>query len=228
MAAETALKFRHELKYELPLGEARVLSERLARIFVRDCYSGEDGSYRVTSLYLDTPSDLALREKIDGVSRREKFRIRFYGERPDFIRLEKKMKINGLTAKRQARLTLEEVEKILAGERDFLLAKTPLEVELHAKMRRGLAPRTVVCYDREAFVFAPGNVRITLDRNLRTDSNPREFTRPSRLPIGVSDSCAVLELKYDEYLPELVKMAVATPTLTRTAYSKYAVCRKFD
>ena len=59
-----------------------------------------DGSYRVTSLYFDTPYDTALREKLDGVDRREKFRLRYYGELPGFLKLEKKFKVDGLCGKR--------------------------------------------------------------------------------------------------------------------------------
>lgn len=62
---------------------------------------GKEGSYRITSLYFDTPSDTALRQKLEGVDRREKFRLRYYGEDLSFIRLEKKFKMNGLCGKHQ-------------------------------------------------------------------------------------------------------------------------------
>ena len=73
---------RHEFKHQIAPPEDLVLSGRLRRLFPHDPYAGPDGSYRVTSLYFDTPYDAALREKLDGVDRREKFRLRYYGERP--------------------------------------------------------------------------------------------------------------------------------------------------
>ena len=89
------LRLRHEVKHQLSPPEALVLTSRLQKLFPRDGHAGPDGSYRVTSLYFDTPYDTALREKLDGVDRREKFRLRYYGERPDFLKLEKKWKVNG-------------------------------------------------------------------------------------------------------------------------------------
>ena len=71
---------RHELKHQISPPEDLVLSGRLRRLFPHDRHAGADGSYRVTSLYLDTPYDAALREKLDGVDRREKFRLRYYGD----------------------------------------------------------------------------------------------------------------------------------------------------
>ena len=59
---------RHEQKHLIRPEEALVLAGRLGKLFKRDSHAGEDGSYRVTSLYFDTPYDSALREKIGGVN----------------------------------------------------------------------------------------------------------------------------------------------------------------
>lgn len=85
-------RLRHEVKHQLSPQEDLVLASRLRKLFPRDGHAGPDGSYRVTSLYFDTPYDTALREKLDGVDRREKFRLRYYGERPDFLKLEKNLR----------------------------------------------------------------------------------------------------------------------------------------
>ena len=116
------------------------------------------------------------------MDRREKFRLRYYGDDPNWLKLEKKFKVNGLCGKRSARLSREEGERLLAGEPDFLLEREePLLAELYHKLRGSLlAPRTAVCYDREAFLYAPGNVRITLDRDVRTGLSPLDFFRPER------------------------------------------------
>ena len=109
----TELPLRHELKHRINLREDLVLSQRLRKLFPHDKNAGPGGTYRVTSLYFDTPYDSALREKIDGVNRREKFRLRYYGMDTSFIRLEKKYKINGLCGKRSARMTQEQADQIL-------------------------------------------------------------------------------------------------------------------
>ena len=224
------LRLRHEVKHQISPQEDLVLASRLGKLFPRDGHAGPDGSYRVTSLYFDTPYDTALREKLDGVDRREKFRLRYYGERPDFLKLEKKFKVNGLCGKRSARLSREEGERLLAGEPDFLLEREePLLAELYHKLRGSLlAPRTAVCYDREAFLYAPGNVRITLDRDVRTGLSPLDFFRPERFFLKPLSGLTVLEVKYDAFLPDLVRLAVQTPGRRAGACSKYALCRRFD
>ena len=223
-------RLRHEVKHQISFHEDLVLTRRLQKLFLRDGHAGPDGSYRVTSLYFDTPYDAALREKLDGVDRREKFRLRYYGVSPTFLKLEKKYKVNGLCGKRSARLTLLEAERLLAGEDAFLLERgEPLLSELYHKLRGTLLrPRAVVCYDREAFLYAPGNVRVTLDRNLRTCGDSAAFLSPAGFPLKPLDGVTVLEVKYDAFLPDLVRLAVQTPGRRAEACSKYALCRRFD
>ena len=224
-----AVKLRHELKHTITPGEDQILAGRLRKLFSHDAHADACGSYRVCSLYFDTPTDTALRQKLDGVNRREKFRLRYYGHDLNFIRLEKKYKINGLCGKHSTRITQEQVEKLLSGEIDFLLSGDGLMQELYSKMKgQLLAPKTIVTYDREAFLFAPGNVRITLDRKVRTGLTSLDFLNPGIPHVPVCDGLTVLEVKYDEFLPELVKMAVQIPNTQASAYSKYAVCRKYD
>ncbi len=223
------LKLRHELKHPISQAEDRVLSARLGKLFDRDPHGGPDGCYRVTSLYFDTPDDRALREKIDGVDRREKFRLRYYGTDTGFIRLEKKVKIRGLCGKRSARLSRQQVQWLLEGTYDFLLAAgDPLLAELYSKLRgQCLAPRTIVCYDREAFLYGPGNVRVTLDRAVRTGLGVADFLDPGGIRLAALEH-TVLEVKYDAFLPDLVRAAVQVPDRQASACSKYALCRRYD
>ena len=95
------IQLRHELKHQISPQEDLVLTGRLRRLFPHDAHAGPEGSYQVTSLYFDTPYDAALREKLDGVNRREKFRLRYYGAAPSFLKLEKKFKLNGLLRQAQ-------------------------------------------------------------------------------------------------------------------------------
>ena len=223
-------RLRHESKHQVSPQEDLVLAGRLRRLFPHDAHAGPEGSYRITSLYFDTPYDAALREKLDGVDRREKFRLRYYGESPAWLKLEKKYKVNGLCGKRSARLSTEEAEGLLAGDWGFLLERgEPLLRELYSKLLgTGLRPRTVVCYDREAFFYPPGNVRITLDRNVRSGLGSLDFLNPQARYVPVMEGLTVLEVKYDAFLPELIRMAVQVPNRRAAACSKYALCRRYD
>ena len=223
----TEPRLRHEEKHQVNLREALVLSRRLEKLFPRDPHAGPEGSYQVVSLYYDDPYDTALRQKLDGVNRREKFRLRYYGKEPAFFKLEKKYKVKGLCGKGSCRLSREEGERLLRGDSAFLLEKEePLAREFYAKLRRGLAPKTVVRYTREAFLYAPGNVRVTLDGDIRAGA-PERFLIPQKL-LPALGGLAVVEVKYDAFLPEIVKLAVQVPNRQGTACSKYALCRRYD
>ena len=226
-ATTTEPRLRHEEKHQVNLREALVLSRRLEKLFPRDPHAGPEGSYQVVSLYYDDPYDTALRQKLDGVDRREKFRLRYYGEKPAFFKLEKKYKVKGLCGKGSCRLSREEGERLLRRDFAFLLEKEePLAREFYAKLRRGLAPKTVVRYTREAFLYAPGNVRVTLDGDIRAGA-PERFLIPQKL-LPALGGLAVVEVKYDAFLPEIVKLAVQVPNRQGTACSKYALCRRYD
>ena len=226
-ATTTEPRLRHEEKHQVNLREALVLSRRLEKLFPRDPHAGPEGSYQVVSLYYDDPYDTALRQKLDGVNRREKFRLRYYGKEPAFFKLEKKYKVKGLCGKGSCRLSREEGERLLRRNFAFLLEKEePLAREFYAKLRRGLAPKTVVRYTREAFLYAPGNVRVTLDGDIRAGA-PERFLIPQKL-LPALGGLAVVEVKYDAFLPEIVKLAAQVPNRQGTACSKYALCRRYD
>ncbi len=223
------MDMRHEIKYTLNMAEYLALKSRLIKLFTLDAHAGTLGGYRVRSLYFDTMHDNALRDKADGVSVREKFRLRMYDGDSSYIKLEKKMKKNGLCAKRSALLSPEETLRLLSGDIEWLKDREdPVLWELFSKMTEGLRPKTVVEYTREAFVFPAGNVRVTLDSDIRTGLYATGFLEPGLPLVPVFEDCAVLEVKYDSFIPEIVAVAVQVPNGRQTSFSKYAVCRKYD
>lgn len=221
---ETA--WRHEWKHEISYADLLCIRQRLRAVAEADPHA-PGGRYRVRSLYFDTPDDRALREKIDGVNLREKFRIRCYNGDLSFIRLEKKARRGGLGAKFGAELSAEEVRKLIDGELDWMLASgRPLVQELCCRMRtQGLRPRTIVDYTREPFLYRPGNVRVTFDYDIRTGLSCTDFLNPDCVTIPAGDAPIVLEVKWDAYLPSVIRDAVQTGNLRATAFSKYAQCR---
>lgn len=220
------MKFRHEWKHEINYLDMLVLRQRLDAIMTRDKHA-KNGTYEIRSLYFDNIYDKALREKVDGVNKREKFRIRYYNGDTSFITLEKKSKINGLTSKQQARLTAEEAQKIVDGDIDWMLSSgRELVQELYAKMRyEGMEPKTIVDYTRDPFVFKPGNVRVTLDYNIRSGLGYTDFLEWDCPTVSVGDQFCILEVKWDEYLPDIIRDAVQLEGRRVTSFSKYAVCR---
>lgn len=220
------MKYRHELKFEITYADLLAVRARLSAVAKRDEHA-EGGKYRIRSLYFDTPSDKALREKTDGVNIREKFRIRYYNGDLTFIRLEKKSKINGLCLKESAVLTAAQAEAILGGDFRFMAhSGVPLIAELYGKMTvGGLRPKTVIDYTREPFVFPPGNVRVTLDYNIRTGMQNTDFLNPNSITVPAAGNAIILEVKWDEYLPDSIRDAVQLPSCRGGVFSKYAAGR---
>ncbi len=218
--------YRHEWKHEISYADFLTIRARLRAVMQPDPHAKE-GRYLIRSLYFDDLNDKALREKTDGVNRREKFRIRCYNNDPSVIHLEKKSRLNGLGTKFSANLTAQEVQKIIEGDLDWMLdAKAPLIRELYCKMRcQGLRPKTIVDYTREPFIFGPGNVRVTLDYDIRTGLAAVDFLDPRCVTIPAGDAPIILEVKWDAYLPSIIRDAVQTPGCRVGAFSKYAQCR---
>ena len=223
------MDYRHEVKHVITAGDAAAIRTNMSAVAHLDPHAKEKGYYRIRSLYFDDPMDTALREKLDGVNERRKFRIRYYNDDLDYIMLECKMKRDGVGCKPQERLTLEETQKIMRGEIGWMAASgRPLLAALYVDMKtRRLAPKTVVEYKRVPFVYGPGNVRVTIDWAIRTGPT-REFLDPEGLTLPIEDDIMLLEVKWDEYLPVVIRKAAALKSRTPSAFSKYAACRVYQ
>ena len=223
------MNFRHEWKHIINQGDAVILRQRLNAVMKTD-ENALDGKYFIRSLYFDTPADTALREKIDGVSRREKFRIRFYNFDTSVIHLEKKSKISGLCSKQSADLTEEQVRKIIGGDIDWMKsAENGLVRDLYRKMNvQQLKPKTIVDYWREPFVYDAGNVRVTLDYEIRTGLGSKDFFSKNCPTISVPGNPIVLEVKWDGFLPTVIRNAIQIGDRKTSAFSKYASCRIYN
>lgn len=222
------MRWRHEVKIEVSRADMALLRGRLRHIMRPDPHA-ENGFYTVRSLYFDTPDDRALMEKLEGTDPREKFRIRYYNADSDSLRLEKKMKKGGLGAKESAPLSVNEVTALLRGDLSPLEKRDdPLLAEfLFKRKAEGLMPKTVVTYRREPFVFAPGSVRVTFDSDIRASLSLHRFTDPDSPTVPAPGLPALVEVKWDSFLPETVKEALYLPGRQAGAFSKYARCRTY-
>lgn len=219
------MNYRHEYKHEISRSDMLVLRSRLSAVMKSDAHA-IDGKYFIRSLYFDNAQDKALMEKINGVNIREKFRIRYYNHDTSVIHLEKKSKVNGLCLKESTALTSEQAQAIADGDYSWMMdSGEPLIQELYSKiLNQGLRPKTIVDYEREPYVFTAGNVRVTLDYNIRTGLGCTDFLNPDCITVPAGDA-VILEVKWDGYLPDIIRDAVQLTSCRTGNYSKYAVCR---
>ena len=219
------MDYRHELKFLVPETDLERLRGRLDLLMSLDQH--QDGDfYTIRSLYFDDLFDSCLEDVLSGADRRHKFRIRTYNASSDVIHLEKKSKCRGMIRKESENLTVDTCRSYMEGlpvPAQGLVSQELLKGILSAGMR----PRCIVEYDRTAYVEPAGNVRITFDRNIRGTMKTDRFLDPDSedyipvLPAGMH----VLEVKYDEFLPDYLLQAVDLNCLTRTSFSKYAYVR---
>jgi len=220
------LDFRHEWKHEINARDLLILRQRLSAVLQPDPHA-QDGRYKIRSLYFDNAADSALREKLDGISSREKFRLRCYNGDSSLIHLEKKAKRGDLCHKDSVSLSRQETARLLAGDLGWMAEdQRPLLRELYSKMTlRGLQPKTLVDYVREPFVYGPGNVRVTLDYDIRSGLRCTDFLDPDCVTVPAGEAPIILEVKWDEFLPTIVRDLVQLGNRRSGAFSKYAACR---
>lgn len=230
---ENAKGYRHELKYLISEADAELLAMRLRAALRPDPNAAKTGGgYYIRSLYFDDPYDSAVTEKVSGVEYRDKWRIRIYNYSDRTIKLERKHKNGQFIKKDSLGLSRKECNALMNGACGFLLHRTePFAKEAYAAMTtEAQRPKVLVDYYREPFVFPVEDVRITLDRNIRTGFrctdlfNAHALTYPATAFMG---QC-ILEVKFNAYLDPYIASLIQLPAASLTAASKYLFCRQYD
>lgn len=215
-------EYRHELKYTVSEAQLVLLGNRLSGLCRKDENQTAD-YYTVTSLYFDDINDSCVQENTDGQEVRHKYRIRTYNHSREVIKLERKSNIYGMTSKVSESISLEKCAEIINAGGFVTGPQSKLAAEMLIK---GLIPKSVVQYDRTAFVYGTGNVRITFDRNIGGTPDISSFFRENVPVIPLlKNSAGILEIKYDELLPEFIREMLNIDNLHQQPFSKYAMSR---
>jgi len=222
--------YRHELKYTIDVCHVELLKHRLPEIIDTDSHTGINGSYQVRSLYFDDYYNSCYYDNENGNDPREKFRIRIYNGSDKRISLELKRKQNGKTFKQSCPINRKQTEQLIAGQMLSWDDDAPplLKKFFIWQQTRYGQPKVIVDYNRYPFIYPDGNVRITLDTDITSSVCFDRFFcddvlgRPI-MPAGQH----LLEVKYDEFIPDHIFNSIQTNKLTRTTFSKYYLCRKF-
>lgn len=223
-------RYRHEYKYMINKMEEDILIIQAEGLMERDFHATSDGAYIVRSLYFDDYEDNCLMENESGLDLRSKFRMRYYNDDRTYVRLEKKSKVHGMTQKESCLLNLEECRQLINGKVPSISAELSekkkrlfLEMQFH-----NMIPKVIVSYERVPFVYVAGNVRITFDRKITSSNDTMHFLEGgySERPI-LPQGFSILEVKWDELLPSLIKDVMQMDSLQWTAFSKYYMCRVY-
>ena len=231
--ALTGKQYRHELKYVISEGEHKLLSMRVKACLKQDYHASiNGGEYLIRSLYFDDPFDSALWEKTSGVGSRDKYRIRIYNLTDDAIKLERKHKEGQYIKKDSVTISRQDCDEIVRGNLECLKHNdNPFAMQFYGIFKANhLRPKVLVDYVREPYVFPAEDVRITFDKNVRTAMRCTDLFNPHVITYPVWDlrNCMILEVKFNESLPQYVQELLTLDAAERTAASKYVFCRQFE
>ncbi len=252
------IQYRYELKYVCSHLQMAELEQRIGSILTRDPHVGPSGFYTIRSLYFDDYYNSAFWDKENGTDNRKKYRVRVYDSNMDHMCLEIKGKMKDKTTKEKTLISQEQYQELVSPSWGYPSpagssfsdpspagspfsdpspgrfgsspqGKKVLNQMLIQKALRLLQPVIIVEYDRMPFIAAEGNVRITLDRDIRSSARTEAFADPDLAMRGVMpDGEHLLEIKFDEFLPDVIYRALNLENMTRTSFSKYYLCRKFN
>lgn len=224
------MKYRNEWKYYLNDSDIFLVENKLNEILDQDEHSDVNNRYYVHSLYFDDYLNSCMNDNDAGLGKRIKWRIRYYDDNKDFIRLEKKEKINGLCLKRSCQISFDIYQKIIRNDTEEIIWDTNellLKEFCIQMMKRVFRPKIIVDYERTAFVELNTNVRITFDNNISVSSDVERFMNNDYLKYPVLDKRKqILEIKFDDILPGYIKKAAYISSLKQTTFSKYYLGRK--
>ena len=219
---------RHEEKFLCSEKELFLIESRIKCFLELDSNQTSD-SYNVRSIYFDTSDDSILKESLDGLNHRSKFRIRTYGSNDSIIRLEKKTSIGQLKSKSACILTKEDVFTILKNPFFSSISEhknSPLDEFYVLKKTKQLAPKVIVNYERSAYIKMDGNIRITFDRNIGASTQIQEFFNENLLTHQIlPNNIGLIEIKYDNIFPGYLSRLLNLSNLQRISFSKYGLCR---
>ena len=217
------LQYRNEYKFLCSELELALIKSRLDILMERDRHQSGD-SYRIRSLYFDDHYDSAFYENEAGVDNRRKFRIRVYDNPTDQIQLEIKYKVKEKTHKESCALTRQMCEDLINHTPSALSESLPepLKELLVERQLHGMAPKIIIEYERSAYVCALGNVRITFDKNIAYSKNIGDFfdVYMPLVPV-LQRGQHILEVKYDEFIPDYIMQVMQLGNLNRGSFSKY-------
>ena len=224
-------KWRNELKYVCAKEELIQIEYSIKNLCRLDSHADENGMYRVRSLYFDDYQNTCLWENENGITPRKKYRIRIYNENADCIFMECKHKERDMTKKVFCRINKEECENLIQGR--FWVPGDSQEAVLKyfcAEMAlKAFRPKVIVQYERTAYIYPVGNVRITFDRNISMSASSKDFFAqclPVR-PVMPTDY-HILEVKYNGMIPDFIYNTLQVSDLRQTNFSKYYISRRMQ
>lgn len=216
---------RHEIKFTLSKKDMLDIKHKLKDVLKVD--RNIEG-YQLRSLYFDSVNDIDYYEKLSGDLNRKKIRLRSYDPNSDFVKLELKAKHDSHQLKESLIINRKCAKEIIKGNYDVLLNyDDEVATKIYLVLRQNCyRPKTIVEYKRIAFI-SPNNTRITLDFDIKCAryTSDNFFDEKINYIDIINSTEAVLEVKFDNFLEDYIKVLLAKYISDKESFSKYAMSR---
>jgi hypothetical protein len=214
--------YRVEDKYTMPRSDFLLLEKNIKSVLPLDT----NQKYKISSIYFDDMYDTDLMDTINGNPTRKKMRIRIYNDSFKTIKLEVKYKIYSRIHKESCNITKQEMSSLINGiPIEWSSVDSPRNLFNEKILSSNLKPKVIVAYDRSAYLYNSGNTRITFDSNVRSSNQTELFGNKDLYYDSIDDLNYILEVKYDEFMPDFISYLCSTNNMMQISYSKYFVCR---
>ncbi len=226
--ADLNVVFRNEHKYLCTHTDQEILKSRVSCVMDKDPHAGKTGCYQIRSIYFDDPSDTCMRENEDGEYIRDKWRIRAYNLDPSRITLECKHKQGDRSVKTSCLISRAEYDDLIKARPVPLSDRSILNRFTLLQQTAMYRPKVIVEYTRYPYICSLGNVRVTFDLNISSSPDIDRFWEPDirRRPV-LPTGQDLMEVKFDEYLPDHIYHAIQMTDMSRLSFSKYYLCRRY-
>ena len=220
---------RKELKYYISYKEYGVLSNLLRKVMREDKHNNVAlGGYFIRSLYFDTFDNRAFEEKMAGIEKRAKYRLRIYDVNAKQVKFEIKSKFNDCIVKETAIISREDAIEMQNMNYEVMLKynNNVLNKAYKEFKKSPYYPVVLTDYLRDAFIGDFNKIRVTFDRFLKSSSLQLDlFEKESLLVKQLRKKIVIMEIKYNKFMPEPIKQLLQLPSFERSAISKYCIGR---
>ena len=220
--------YREEKKFLISIEDFLKMSHYLDGLLMQDEHNGTFG-YKIRSLYFDTAYDNDYFEKLDGVELRRKIRLRIYDPAAKTAKLEMKQKQGPYQLKRSLTISREDAERLIQCDYSPLLKyEDDFAAECYALMHMKMyRPKTIVEYNRKAFIAKENKIRVTFDNNIVSTETDMNLFSPNLNMYPVLDKFSVvLEVKFNGFLLDYIKDMIASVDRNELSVSKYMLARQ--
>lgn len=220
---------RHELKYYLSWQDYLLTKSKLTKLMDIDEYQKEPEGYFIRSLYLDDLYDSTLEDKLAGVEKRDKYRLRIYEFEQDWVKLERKRKLNNFVRKDSVVISREDAEAVASGNVDSLLkyVSTAASIQLYHDLKRTFfRPAVLIDYTRDALKLDYNDIRITFDKQIACSTDHFSLFDPNtHMQFIQNPKVVIMEVKFNHFLPSWISNVLKPKSATNVAISKYTLSR---